>query len=104
MQESVVWQVVGGVAVLEAIKYLVQKYLRKADTEYRTVDDCEACERHLDDEKIIGQLRQEMLDQKKAEERTKDHLREEIRAMKRVLFMMAEKQGIPSNLLQELIR
>jgi len=59
---------------------------QKADTDYVTTESCNKCEKHNDD----------MQDAKE--------LREDLRAMKRLLFVLAEKQGVKAEDLRELIR
>jgi hypothetical protein len=84
--ESIVVQVVGGLVIMETIKYFVAKYLKRADQDYVTTESCRKCEKYAE------------------ESADNTELREDLRAMKRLLFVLAEKQGIPAEHLRELIR
>ena len=75
MQEVLV---AGGTIVgYKLVEYLWDKFIKRAvDTDYVTTEDCSRCEKHAEDEASV------------------EDMRRELRNVKSILLIIADKQGI----------
>lgn len=99
MEQSVVAQVFGGIIVLEAIKYFVVKYIKKADADYRTADDCTRCRKECQE----ARERQGKEDRRTREANDSD-IEKALSEIRGILLVVALKSGVPAEQLRDLTR
>jgi len=97
--EVIVAQIVGGIIVVEAIKYLAVKYIKKADADYKTVEDCARCRKEC----------QEVRDRQGKEDRrvrteSDNDIDRALSEIRGILLVVALKSGVPPEELRDLTR